>query len=188
MIFPGNKIPDWFSYRKENSSSNICEIDINEASNMDGEIIGMALCAVIGLKDARVPSHILCSVNIISNGLPIYGDDKAFHLSNSDHVWLRYYVPEHNELKGDKLQVRFWCSTKSVSFTSCGAHLVREYEEKLKDCVVLNEHNDLMNDIQPTKRHRSDDGDGGNLEFNLYPLVPQQNMCPSTMSFIVSDD
>ncbi|KAM4088365.1 hypothetical protein ACJW30_07G064700 [Castanea mollissima] len=188
MIFPGNKIPDWFIHRKENSSSNICEIDINEPSNVDGGIIGMAVCAVIGLKDARVPSNILCSVNIISNGLPIYGDDKAFHLSNSDHVWLRYYVPEHNELKGDKLQVRFWCSTKSVSFTSCGAHLVRKYEEKPKDCIVLNEHNDLMNDIQPTKRRRSDDGNSGNLEFNLYPLVPQQKRCPSTMSFIVSDD
>ncbi|KAK4564013.1 hypothetical protein RGQ29_006203 [Quercus rubra] len=188
MIFPGNKIPDWFSHRKENSSSNICEIDINEPSNVDGEIIRMALCAVIGLKDAKVPSRIFCSVNIISNGLPIYGDDKAFHLSNSDHVWLHYYVPEHNELKGDKLQVRFWCSTKSVSFTSCGAHLVRKYEEKPKDCIVLNEHNDLMNDIQPTKRRRTDDGDGDNLESNLYPLVPQQKRCPSTMSFIVSDD
>ncbi|XP_030944993.1 TMV resistance protein N-like [Quercus lobata] len=188
MIFPGNKIPHWFSHRKENSSSNICEIDINEPSNVDGEIIRMALCAVIGLRDAKVPSRILCSINIISNGLPIYGDDKAFHLSNSDHVWLRYYVPEHNELKGDKLQVRFWCSTKSVSFTSCGAHLVRKYEEKPKDCIVLNEHNDLMNDIQPTKRRRNDDGDGSNLESNLYPLVPQQKRCPSTMNFIVSDD
>lgn len=66
MIFPGNKIPDWFSHRKENSSSNICEIDINEPSNVDGEIIRMALCAVIGLKDAKVPSRIFCSVKTSS--------------------------------------------------------------------------------------------------------------------------
>ncbi|XP_065620954.1 disease resistance protein RPP2A-like [Quercus suber] len=34
MIFPGNKIPDWFSHCKENSTSNICEMDINEPSNV----------------------------------------------------------------------------------------------------------------------------------------------------------
>jgi hypothetical protein len=154
----------------------------------------MALCAVIELKDGKVPVQILCSAEIISNGLPMYSDDKSFHLSGSDHVWLRYHVQEHNELKGDKLRVKFWCSTKSVWFKSCGAHLVRKYEEKQKDCLVLNEYTSLPQlqengnvnlDVHvPTKRGRSDDDDG-NLESNL--LVPHQKRYPSTMSFTVSD-
>lgn len=194
IIFPGNKIPDWFYHHKENSTSDICEIEINEPPHLDGEIIGMALCAVIELKDGKVPVQIICSAEIISNGLPMYSDAKAFHLSGSDHVWLRYYVQEHNELKGDKLRVKFWCSTKSVWFKSCGAHLVRKYEEKQKDCLVLNEYTSLpqlqeYGDVNldvhvPTKRGRSDDDDG-NLESNL--LVPHQKRYPSTMSFTVSD-
>ncbi|GMY13844.1 tmv resistance protein n [Fagus crenata] len=86
IIFPGNKIPDWFCHHKENSTSDICEIDINEPPHLDGEIIGMALCAVIERKDGKVPVQILCSAEIISNGLPMYFDDKSLHLSGSDHL------------------------------------------------------------------------------------------------------
>lgn len=78
---------------------------------MDGEIKGIALCVVIGIKDGQIPIHALCNIEIIINGLPMYCDDKAFHLSGSDHVWFLYHVPEFNELKGeDNLRVKFWSS------------------------------------------------------------------------------
>lgn len=124
IVFPGNKIPDCFSHCKEVSNKSECEICINEPSHLDGKIKGLALCAVLGVKDGRAPTPIVCSIEIISNGSPSYGDSKAFNLSGSDHVWLLYHVPEYYEIKGDNLQVKFWCSTSLASFR-CGAHLVR---------------------------------------------------------------
>ncbi|XP_059455234.1 disease resistance protein RPV1-like [Corylus avellana] len=53
-IFPGDKIPDWFSHSKEVSNSNSCEIPINGLAHLDGDITRIALCVVIGTK-ANIP-------------------------------------------------------------------------------------------------------------------------------------
>lgn len=166
------------------------------------------MCVVIGIKGGQISVHALCNVEIIINGLPRYSDDKAFHLSGSDHVWFLYHVPEFNELKGDNLQVKFWSSTSSVSFKSCGAHLVRRYEEKAEgkgqmlspqhggvlheNVGVLNENIEhsvgLMDGIQHTKRCHDDDYDdddgGGNFESNWYP---RHKRFVSTLGIRISD-
>ncbi|KAB1201386.1 hypothetical protein CJ030_MR0G003776 [Morella rubra] len=46
LLFPGDKIPDWFSHHKETSIGNSCEIDIVGLLDLD-EIIGIFLCAVV---------------------------------------------------------------------------------------------------------------------------------------------
>ncbi|XP_059433985.1 disease resistance protein RUN1-like [Corylus avellana] len=205
IIYPGNKIPNWFCNLKETSNDNKCEIDIYELSHLDGEITGIAMCVVIGIKSGQIPVQALCNVEIIINGLPRYSDDKAFHLSGSDPVWFLYHVPEFNELKGDNLQVKFWSPTSSVSFKSCGAHLVRRYEEKaegkgqmlspqhggvLHENVGVRNENiensvDLMDGIQHTKRRHDDDDDGdGNFESNWYP---RHKRFVSTMGIRISD-
>ncbi|XP_059454413.1 uncharacterized protein LOC132184705 [Corylus avellana] len=47
---PGNKIPNWFIHCKEVLNSNSFEIDIDELADLDGEIIRIAFCVVIGTK------------------------------------------------------------------------------------------------------------------------------------------
>uniref|UniRef100_A0A2N9FIF8 Uncharacterized protein n=1 Tax=Fagus sylvatica TaxID=28930 RepID=A0A2N9FIF8_FAGSY len=58
IIFPGNKIPDWFCHHKENSTSDLCEIDINEPPHLDGEIIGMALLLFKEYGDVNLDVHV----------------------------------------------------------------------------------------------------------------------------------
>ncbi|XP_059455777.1 disease resistance protein Roq1-like [Corylus avellana] len=138
IIFPENKIPNWFSHQIQTSNSDICEIDITEALCLDEEITGMILGAVIGITDEpQIPLPILCEVDII-NGLSRHFEVKKFYLSGSDHLWLQYHIPKLNELKGDNVRVKFqiWYSTALAFFKSCGVHLVHRYEEKTVDQML----------------------------------------------------
>ncbi|KAF5476747.1 hypothetical protein F2P56_003452 [Juglans regia] len=135
IIFPGNKIPDYFNHCKEVSNKSECEICISEPSHLDGKIKGLALCAVLGVNDGQAPTPIVCSIEIINNGSPSYSDSKAFNISGSDHVWLLYHVPEFYEIKGVNLQVKFWCSTSLASFR-CGAQLVRTRSDTASSACI----------------------------------------------------
>jgi hypothetical protein len=113
-MFPGNKIPDWFSHREEVLNSNSCKMDINEAAHLDGEITRIAFSAVIGTK-ADIPDvqdEITESgqeedaygiiFKVISDGVKIYSfvEEDICGQFHSDHVWLHYNVPESFKLKG----------------------------------------------------------------------------------------
>jgi len=183
VIFLGNKISNWFSHQKHTSNTDICEIDITQTSCSDGEITGMALGAIIGLKDqSQIPLPIICTVQII-NGYSRHFEAKEFHLSGSNHLWLRYHIPKFDDLKGDNVRVKFqiWDSTGLAFFKSCGAHLVRRYEEKAID-QMLNAPNeavensvDLMNSIQLTNRRREGHNYDDHLENSCCP--PQKRHC-----------
>jgi hypothetical protein len=185
IIFPGSKIPNWISHKKQASNSDTCVIDITEASYLDGEITGMILCAIIGLKDeSQIPFPILCTVQII-NGYTRHFEVKKFHLSGSDHLWLQYYIPKFDELKGDNVQVKFqiWRSTGLAFLRSCGVHLVRRYEEKERD-QMLNAPDEAveysvgpmeLDGIQLNKRSREGHNYDVHLENSYCP--PQKRHC-----------
>jgi hypothetical protein len=108
IMFPENKIPNWFSHQTRTSNCDRGEIDITEASYLDEEITGMILGAVIGINDEpQIPLPILCEVDILINGLARHSKARKFYLSGSDHLWLQYHIPKLNELKGDNVRVKF---------------------------------------------------------------------------------
>ncbi|KAF5471669.1 hypothetical protein F2P56_008442 [Juglans regia] len=200
IVFPGNRIPDWFSHRKEILERNSCEIDISGHQCLDEEIRGIALCAIVGPVLSLHPRPIV-SARIIGNGILRYIQKQTFNLfasdgaqMGSDHVWLGYSVLESFELKGDNLRVEFFTERSSMFFKSCGAHLVHKHEKSAEDYPsVLREKVDnieeteisvdLMEGNQLSKRHLDEDDDP-NLELNWYPL--QKRHC-STLGIKILD-
>jgi hypothetical protein len=71
-LVSGNKIPDWFNYRKEVSNSNSCEIDIDVPADMFGEFTIIAFSAVVEgelILGRRFPHGV--SANVIACGVEI---------------------------------------------------------------------------------------------------------------------
>ncbi|KAF5471919.1 hypothetical protein F2P56_008679 [Juglans regia] len=169
IIFPGNKIPNWFSHTKEISNGDdSCELDIRGPLYLE-EIIGIVFCAVLG-SDPDYPlgpfSGICVSINgdmLVKERFCLYG--------GSDHVYLNYSFAECIEQllrypTGDNLRFRFYCDSYNVMFKSCGVHIIYKHEENesltVGECSV-----DSSNGIPLSKRCRDDED--SNLEFNGYP-------------------
>ncbi|XP_059455249.1 disease resistance protein Roq1-like [Corylus avellana] len=163
-MFPGNKIPNCFSYCRYVSNSNSYEIDIDEPADLDGEIKGIVFIAVIG-TNADIPydhDEIIeggqdedaygIVFEVISDGVKMYSfvEEDIPGQFHSDHVWLHYNVPTF-KIEGDNLRAKFKVRSASMFFKSCGFHLVRGQEEKAVDL-------------------RNDDDDG-NLESNQSPWL-----------------
>ncbi|XP_040996294.1 disease resistance protein RPV1-like isoform X4 [Juglans microcarpa x Juglans regia] len=142
MIFPGKKIPDWFSHCKEiTSNSHRCEFDIKVAPpyNLD-DIIGIALCAVI-----EPVATIILAVSIMRGDTCArnYWDARAtFDEIDSDHVWLRYLTTEDITClravsvdQADDLGITFESrDPNSMIFKRCGVHLLyKQHEQNAKD-------------------------------------------------------
>ena len=179
-VFPGKKIPDWFTYHKEVSNSNSCEIDIDELADLDREITRIAFSAVVGIEDGQDRDSLAIFVYVISGGVEIYQWTGGVYPLDLDHVWLHFHAPGSFKFNGDNdhLRVKFVCKSdsKRMLFKSCGFHMARRYEEKATD---------LINGIQRTKRPCDDDDDGDdNLESNCYP---QQKRHSSTLGVRISE-
>ncbi|XP_018856522.2 disease resistance protein RPP2B-like [Juglans regia] len=168
IIFPGNKIPDWFSHTKEISTSHSCELDISGPLYLE-EIIGIVLCVVLGF-DPDYPMGPFSGICVSINGSMLV-EERFYLYGGSDHVYLNYSFPECIEQllrypTGDNLRFRFYCDSYKVMFKSCGVHIIYKHEENenltVGECSV-----DSSNGIQLSKR-RLDDEDS-NLEFNGYP-------------------
>ncbi|KAG6655889.1 hypothetical protein CIPAW_05G247400 [Carya illinoinensis] len=164
-LFPGDKIPDWFSHRKQVSKSYTCEMDINiEPTHLDGEISRFAFSAVIGTEDEQDEGAFEIVFGVIVDGVTTYSHQDMTSSAHSNLVWFHFHVPESFELKGD-LKVKFECKNvfgnpSNPFFKSCGFHLVHRYEEKAID---------FMDGVHPPKRCRDESDDNGNLESNEYP-------------------
>ncbi|KAG2667091.1 hypothetical protein I3760_15G095100 [Carya illinoinensis] len=182
IIFPGNKIPDWFSHTKQNSKNwtpdplndlkefsertsldlipSHCEINLNGLQN-GKEIRVILLCAVfepipaIYHKDGVEVLDTVLKFQISSNGVELDCRDRdfAFVDLDGDHVWLEYIFLEYLKLENDNLQFTFSSYDRPVFFKSCGVHLVYKNEEKGKDHpVVLHEE---LDDDEPDENEDS---------------------------------
>ncbi|KAF5469495.1 hypothetical protein F2P56_013561 [Juglans regia] len=169
IIFPGNKIPDWFSHTKEISNGDdSCELDISGPLYLE-EIIGIVFCAVLG-SDPDYPLGPFSGICVSINGNMLV--EARFYLyGGSDHVYLNYSFPDCIEQllrypTEDNLRFRFYCDSYKVVFKSCGVHIIYKHEENVNltvgECLV-----DSSNGIQLSKRRRDDED--SNLEFNGYP-------------------
>ncbi|XP_040996723.1 disease resistance protein Roq1-like [Juglans microcarpa x Juglans regia] len=158
IIFPGNRIPDWFDYCKETSDGNSCEIEINGPLCLD-EIAAIAFSAVIAPNLER-NTYFIVSINDIA-----IGEIEWFCSTNSDHVCLGYSfeksleIPQ-NYLDGDILRFTFDSDpiVKAI-FRSCGIHVIFKHEKNVKDHAV-----DRMDGIQLISKRRRDE-----CEHNMDP-------------------
>ncbi|XP_040996292.1 disease resistance protein RPV1-like isoform X2 [Juglans microcarpa x Juglans regia] len=205
MIFPGKKIPDWFSHCKEiTSNSHRCEFDIKVAPpyNLD-DIIGIALCAVI-----EPVATIILAVSIMRGDTCArnYWDARAtFDEIDSDHVWLRYLTTEDITClravsvdQADDLGITFESrDPNSMIFKRCGVHLLyKQHEQNAKDHAGHVPHHENIGNLanpmggsQLSKRRLvdyDDYEDDHNIESNLYA---QQRKPASTLEikiFLIS--
>ncbi|XP_042960405.1 disease resistance protein RUN1-like isoform X2 [Carya illinoinensis] len=129
IIFPGNKIPNWFSHTKEPSNRDSCELNICGPLYLD-EIIGIFFCAVLGSNSDDSPSGIRVSINgnmLVEANFELLGD--------CDHVYLNYSFPECIEQwlqypTGENLRFIFDSNEEVVvMFKSCGVHIIYKHEE-----------------------------------------------------------
>ncbi|KAG6676525.1 hypothetical protein I3842_15G156400 [Carya illinoinensis] len=182
IIFPGNKIPYWFSHTKEPSKRDSCELDISGPFYLD-EIIGIVFCAVLGSNTDDSPSGIRVSINgnmLVEANLELLGD--------WNHVYLNYSFPECIEQwlrypTGDNLRFIFDSNEEAaVMFKSCGVHIIYKHGENesltVGECSV-----NSLNGIELCKRRR-DDKDR-NLEFNGYPKHKMRSQNLSNSNLVV---
>jgi hypothetical protein len=139
ILVSGNKIPDWFNYRKEVSNSTSCEIDIDVPTDLDGEITRIAFSTVF---EAESINGRMIDVYVISGGVEIYCGREAFSLGGSTYVWLGFHVPKmayngHLRVKFVYSRLKSSMCPELFEMKSCGVHLVHRYEEMVIDGIQV---------------------------------------------------
>ncbi|CAN6684399.1 unnamed protein product [Malus baccata var. baccata] len=139
VVFPGSKIPKWFSCRKDLKDLDKFDFSIEIPRNFNWENKGLALCAVVEyIYTSSVSCFLKARIHI--NEVCIH--ECGFHLDSthlqSDHVWM-YYIPflammsrirQFNHV--DTCRVSFVRTSQgSVCLKSCGVHLVKSQEEDI---------------------------------------------------------
>jgi hypothetical protein len=146
-IFPGNKIPNCFSHRKDVFNANSCEIDINEPVHSNSKNKIFVFSAVIGTEESQDMDCFQIMVEVINGiGQHMYShrSDLICNSTGSDRVWLNFHGSCHSQLKTDNFRVKWGLdysrynpskSSKPVFFKSCGFHVEHKYEEKTIDLI-----------------------------------------------------
>ncbi|KAG6676631.1 hypothetical protein I3842_15G161700 [Carya illinoinensis] len=136
MIFPGKKIPDWFSYCNETSNDHRCEFDIPPYKLVG--LIGIYFCAVIE------PVGRFWSVDMMIGSVAYDSNHYVGKIDemDSDHVWLKYFTSEDVKLKrgisldqADNLRIIFESAPKSVILKRCGVQLFYKRHEQQRHPV-----------------------------------------------------
>ncbi|XP_042961335.1 disease resistance protein Roq1-like [Carya illinoinensis] len=208
-IFPGNKIPDWFSHCKEiTSNSHRSEFDIKVVPpyNLD-EIIGITFCAVIEPVAATILDvHIRRALRGVTYDSRYWEARAEFDEIDLDHVWLRYLTTENItrlqnvgvDKADDHLRIIFeknCIPDNSLIFKRCGVHLLYKQrdEQNAKEHENVDVHldapiedignlaNPLDHGSQLFKRSPVD-LDNDEDDHNIEPnLYPQQRKPASTL-------
>ncbi|KAG6673332.1 hypothetical protein I3842_16G106500 [Carya illinoinensis] len=130
LLFPGNKIPNWFSNCKETSNSCSSDIFIEVELLNPSVIKGILTCAVFNARRNVICSSIQVNYDGRCLGTIFY---TYFFLADSNpHVWLASYDLKPFTLAKGSLQICFKCDSGGILFKHCGVHLVRKDEKNAK--------------------------------------------------------
>ncbi|KAG6625137.1 disease resistance protein RUN1-like [Carya illinoinensis] len=142
IIFPGKRIPSWFSYRKEAHDSPCYKIDIN-GSHYSNDIEEIVFCVVFGFRFGINTE--MKEINGIRvrfddgqnydqrNSKYLYSKAIIFDWMDSDHVWMGRYRPTYDEAHISSF--RFECYSTLLFFRSVGVHFLKKHEEKTRDHI-----------------------------------------------------
>ncbi|KAG6625648.1 hypothetical protein CIPAW_16G112600 [Carya illinoinensis] len=173
IIFPGNRIPSWFSYSKEAHDSNLCEIDINQPhhwNDKDEIVLYVVLGFRVGITDPIMDNaDITVKIHDRSDWEDLYTRDVTFSWTDSDHVWM-LWMSYGKEV--DVSRFRFECKSEFVVFRRVGIHFLKKHEENVRDeDITGDEGGDCWLDFMDEKRHSSIsylENDNKNSEEDFY--------------------
>ncbi|KAM1688221.1 hypothetical protein ACFX2K_036106 [Malus domestica] len=157
VVFPGSKVPKWFSCRKDLKDLDKCEFSIEIPRNFNWDNKGLALCVAVEFIHN---SSVICSLKakIHINKVCIYEHDiylDSTHIQ-SDHVWM-YYIPflammsqirQFNHV--DTCGVSFVRTSRgSVCLKSCGVHIVKSQKKVISVEVYHEDTRSFGEDVGP---------------------------------------
>ncbi|KAB1199113.1 TMV resistance protein N [Morella rubra] len=160
IIFPGDKIPDFFRYYEEDL--HVFSYDINVDRQCLRGIRGIFLCVVVnGTSQLRRPAF-----RMLGRGFRWCGVSRELDLMGSDHVWLEYlellpyeewcFKNENEQLDGDPyLRIHIYGeNSDSFVFKSFGVHMLHQYEAKGDNDYQrgLDDHVDIRFGRRPIKK------------------------------------
>ncbi|KAG6673381.1 hypothetical protein I3842_16G109000 [Carya illinoinensis] len=154
LLFPGNKIPNWFDHCKETSSS--CSSDIFIELLNPSVINGILTCAVF-THEVDQPFFISITVNYDGRRLGIIDIPAYLEASDGQHVCLDFYDLEPFTLAKGSLQIRFERDSNGTLIKHCGVHLVRNDEKNAKS--YYSDYSDSENDDDEECYSHSEDDD-----------------------------
>ncbi|KAG2665065.1 hypothetical protein I3760_16G112500 [Carya illinoinensis] len=137
IIFPGKRIPSWFSYCKDAHDNNMCEIDIYRPHGWSGinEIVFYVVFGFrVGIINQRMEDDIFVRIHDGSGWKDLYTQNIRFFWTDSDHVWMYWPIMSEWPIMSylEKMEVsrfRFECRLELVVFRSVGIHLLKKDEE-----------------------------------------------------------
>ncbi|KAG6673416.1 hypothetical protein I3842_16G110800 [Carya illinoinensis] len=137
IIFPGKRIPNWFSYCKDAHDNNMCEIDIYRPhywSNRNEFVFYVVFGFRVGIINQRMEDDIFVRIHDGSGWKDLYTQNIRFFPTDSDHVWMYWPIMSDWPIMSyhEKMEVsrfRFECRLELVVFRSVGIHLLKKDEE-----------------------------------------------------------
>ncbi|KAG7942560.1 hypothetical protein I3843_16G109700 [Carya illinoinensis] len=142
IIFPGMKIPSWFSYRMEARDSNLCKIDINPPHHWNGIDEILVIYVVFGFRSVGIiepimKKHSTIDVQILDGSGWRNLQRRRFMdfdwTDFSDHLWMQGILDFRKRV--DISRFRFECESELVVFKSVGIHFQKMHEENVRDDI-----------------------------------------------------
>ncbi|KAF5451955.1 hypothetical protein F2P56_027005 [Juglans regia] len=163
IIYPGSRIPEWFTYCKENTSyTNSIEIEIDRNAFMCGhQIMALVYCFVVGPLPLEFET-----ITLSIDGQRMDPYHNMLRSSMDPHrVCLKYIAGNsiddllsRSYRKGNNMRFTFGFSSRKAIIKSVGVHLIYENDNFINPIQFSKRYQDYLEpDWNPTTEEANDD-------------------------------